>query len=314
MESEANVEWSAQSMQVAAPDIEGTKGTGYVDKNKKHYTMQWYVVNGSDEPQLLRQGNGRVDDYWTLNINGDPFTLENGSKVLTVSNAAGLSEAYWNKWTSPVVFAPKNMTMKQIADAGIKFVCKFYEDDDASDANMLAMTYTVFIDRTNKPGKLKDGGVRGGETITTLTSSTTSLNIDLTAATTAFATEFSGAKPTYVRVYLAKNDGTMLDPTTEPEKLSNVGGTAFTTKEYGYYFQNEGSGVTLPTNALLELPAGKFSFYNVVIAMSKDTGEEGHTGAFSRGFHRAASVTTPTNRTMIIFTLLSLLIPQHGQE
>lgn len=290
---EANVEWSAQSMQVAAPDIEGTKGTGYVDKNKKHYTMQWYVVNGSDEPQLLRQGNGRVDDYWTLNINGDPFTLENGSKVLTVSNAAGLSEAYWNKWTSPVVFAPKNMTMKQIADAGIKFVCKFYEDDDASDANMLAMTYTVFIDRTNKPGKLKDGGVRGGETITTLTSSTTSLNIDLTAATTAFATEFSGAKPTYVRVYLAKNDGTMLDPTTEPEKLSNVGGTAFTTKEYGYYFQNEGSGVTLPTNALLELPAGKFSFYNVVIAMSKDTGEEGHTGAFSRGFHRAASVTTP---------------------
>jgi len=290
---EANVEWSAQSMQVAAPDIEGTKGTGYVDKNKKHYTMQWYVVNGSDEPQLLRQGNGRVDDYWTLNINGDPFTLENGSKVLTVSNAAGLSEAYWNKWTSPVVFAPKNMTMKQIADAGIKFVCKFYEDDDASDANMLAMTYTVFIDRINKPGKLKDGGVRGGETITTLTSSTTSLNIDLTAATTAFATEFSGAKPTYVRVYLAKNDGTMLDPTTEPEKLSNVGGTAFTTKEYGYYFQNEGSGVTLPTNALLELPAGKFSFYNVVIAMSKDTGEAGHTGAFSRGFHRAASVTTP---------------------
>ncbi len=290
---EANVEWSAQSMQVAAPDIEGTKGTGYVDKNKKHYTMQWYVVNGSDEPQLLRQGNGRVDDYWTLNINGDPFTLENGSKVLTVSNAAGLSEAYWNKWTSPVVFAPKNMTMKQIADAGIKFVCKFYEDDDASDANMLAMTYTVFIDRTNKPGKLKDGGVRGGETITTLTSSTTSLNIDLTAATTAFATEFSGAKPTYVRVYLAKNDGTMLDPTTEPEKLSNVGGAAFTTKEYGYYFQNEGSGVTLPTDALLELPAGKFSFYNVVIAMSKDTGEAGHTGAFSRGFHRAASVTTP---------------------
>jgi len=291
--TEANVEWSAQSMQVNAPDIEGTKGTGYVDKNKKHYTMQWYVVNGSDEPQLLRQGNGRVDDYWTLNINGDPFTLENGSKVLTVSNAAGLSEAYWNKWTSPVVFAPKNMTMKQIADAGIKFVCKFYEDDDASDANMLAMTYTVFIDRKNKPGKLKDGGVRGGETITTLTSSTTSLNIDLTAATTAFATEFSGAKPTYVRVYLAKNDGTMLDPTTEPEKLSNVGGAAFTTKEYGYYFQNEGSGVTLPTDALLELPAGKFSFYNVVIAMSKDTGEEGHTGAFSRGFHRAASVTTP---------------------
>lgn len=290
---EANVEWSAQSMQVAAPDIEGTKGTGYVDKNKKHYTMQWYVVNGSDEPQLLRQGNGRVDDYWTLNINGDPFTLENGSKVLTVSNAAGLSEAYWNKWTSPVVFAPKNMTMKQIADAGIKFVCKFYEDDDASDANMLAMTYTVFIDRINKPGKLKDGGVRGGETITTLTSSTTSLNIDLTAATTAFATEFSGAKPTYVRVYLAKNDGTMLDPTTEPEKLSNVGGAAFTTKEYGYYFQNEGSGVTLPTDALLELPAGKFSFYNVVIAMSKDTGEAGHTGAFSRGFHRAALVTTP---------------------
>lgn len=292
--TEANVEWSAQSMQVAAPDIEGTKGTGYVDKNKKHYTMQWYVVNGSDEPQLLRQGNGRVDDYWTLNINGDPFTLGNGSKVLTVSNAAGLSEAYWNKWTSPVVFAPKNMTMKQIADAGIKFVCKFYEDDDASDANMLAMTYTVFIDRKNKPGKLKDGGVRGGETITTLTSSTTSLNIDLTAATTAFATEFSGAKPTYVRVYLAKNDGTMLDPTTEPEKLSNVGGTAFTTKEYGYYFQNEGSGVTLPTNALLELPAGKFSFYNVVIAMSKDTGEEGHTGAFSREFsHRAASITSP---------------------
>ena len=278
----ASVEWSAQSMQIAAPDIEAEKGTGYIDKNKKHYTLQWYVMNGSDEPQLLRQGNDRVDDYWTVNVNGDPFTLANGNKVLTVTNASGLSVAYWNKSTSPVFFAPKNMTMKQITDAGIKFVCKFYEDDDASDVNMLAMTYTISIDRTNRSGQLKDGGERGGETITTVTSTQTSVTLDLTAATTAFAAEFSGAKPTYARVYLAKNDGTMLDPTTGTETLTGVGGTAFTTKEYGYYFQDEASGVTLPSNATLTLPAAKFNYYNVVVCMSKDTGETGHTGAFAR--------------------------------
>ena len=290
---ETNVEWSPQSMQVDAPDIETEKGAGYLEKNRKHYTLQWQVVDKNGVAQPLRKGNDRTIDYWTVNINGDMFSLADANTLLTVSNIDILDVSYWNKWTKPVFFAPKNKTMKEIADEGYRFVCKFYEDDDASDVNMLAMTYTVFIDRTNQPGQLKDGGKRGGETITTLTSTTTNLTIDLTKATDAFLAEM-GQKATYARVYLTKNDGTMLDPTTAPETLTSVGGTAFTTKEYGYYFQDEANGVTLPTDASLTLPAGKFSYYYVVVAMTADTGEDSHTGAFSREFsHRAASITSP---------------------
>ncbi len=290
---EANVEWSAQSMQVNAPDIEAEKGAGYLEKNKKHYTLQWQVVDKNGVAQPLRKGNDRANDYWTVNINSDLFSLADANTLLTVSNIDVLAVPYWNKWTKPVFFAPKNKTMKNIADEGYRFVCKFYEDDDASDANMLAMTYTVFIDRTNKPGQLKDGGKRGGETISTISGTTTNLTIDLTKATAAFLAEM-GQKATYARVYLTKNDGTMLDPTTAPETLTSVGGTPFTTKEYGYYFQDEANGVTLPTDASLTLPAGKFSYYYVVVAMTADTGEDSHTGAFSREFsHRAASITSP---------------------
>lgn len=280
---EANVEWNPQSMQVSAPDIETEKGAGYLEKYKSHYTLQWFVVDKNGVEQPMRQGTGRVNDYWSVSINGDPFVLANANKILTITNEPGLGVANWNKWTAPVFFAPKNMTMKEITDAGIKFVCKFYEDDETPFVDtQLGMTYTIFIDRTDKLGKLKDGGQRGGKTITEgLTSTTTNLTIDLTAATTAFETAI-GSKATYARVFLTKNDGTMLDPTTTPELLTNVGGTPFTTPEYGYYFQNEtSSGITLPSDASLTLPAGKFNYYYVVVAMSADTGETGHTGAFA---------------------------------
>ena len=277
--TEANVEWSPQSMQITAPDIETQKGAGYLAKKKAHYTLQWEVIDKNGEAQMLQPGTARVNDRWVVNVNGDPFTASD--KKLSVSNNSNLSVANWNKWTAPVFFAPKNMTLKQIADKEIKFVCKFYEDDDASDDTRLAMTYTIFIDRTQKPGKLKDGGKRGGETVTTIAADATETTIDLTKATTAFEAEIS-KKAKYARVYLTKNDGTMLNPTTSPEKLENVGGTPFTTPEYGYYFQDEASGVTLPTNAKLTLPAGKFNYYYVVVAMSSDTGETGHTGTFAR--------------------------------
>lgn len=278
---EANVEWSAQSMQIVAPDIEAQKGTDYLESNKSHYTMQWLVVDKDGNEQALRQGNNRANDYWTIHVNGDPFTLTNSNKVMTVTNDASLSVAMWNNWAAPVFFAPANKTMREIADDGIRFVCKFYEDDETPlTDDLCAMTYTVWIDRTQQPGKLKDGGQRDGETITTeLTNTTTELTLDLTAATVAFTTKVGGT-PRYARVYLTKNDGTMLDPTTAPEQLTNVGGTAFSTAEYGYYFSNE-SGITLPADAKLTLPAGKFNFYNVVIAMSGDAGETGHTGAFA---------------------------------
>lgn len=275
--AEANVEWSAQSMQITAPDIETEKGAGYLANNVSHYTMQWLVVDKNGTEQPLRQGNNRANDYWTFSVNGDPFALANSNKVLMVTNNDKLSVATWNNWAAPAIFAPANKTMREIAEDGIKFVCKFYEDDQSPlTDDLCAMTYTVFIDRTVKPGQLKDGGQRDSETLTPTASPMT---IDLTAATAAFATKVGGT-PRYARVYLTKNDGTLLNPTTDPEMLINVGGTAFTTPEYGYYFSNE-SGITLPTNATLTLPAGKFNFYNVVIALSGDAGETGHTGAFA---------------------------------
>ncbi|MCR4582918.1 MAG: hypothetical protein K5764_05115 [Prevotella sp.] len=272
--TEANVEWSAQSMQIAAPDIETQKGSGYLEANKAHYTMQWYVVDKDGTVQSLQTGTIRVNDYWSVSINSNPFTLTNN--IASVTNNAALSASNWAKWAAPTFYAPKNMTMREVAENGIKFVCKFYEEDETplSD-NLCAMTYTVYIDKQEKMGELKDGGKRGSTTITeNLTSTTTSLPLDLTAATTAFASEVGGT-PRYARIYLEKTDGTLIDPTTA---LTGVGGTAFTTLANGYWMYNE-SGITLPSDAVLKLDAGKYSYYHVVVCLSADAGESGHVNS-----------------------------------
>ena len=281
--TEANVEWNAQSMQLHAPDIEGNKGVGYLESNQRNYTMQWYVIN-DDGVQNLLVGNSRVDDYWSVNVNSNPFTVE--SNKATVSNNANLSGVAWNKWAAPQFFAPKNTTIAQLEAKHTRFICKFYENGDASDEDLVGMTYTVYIDKLKTMGELKDGGSRGGET---LTPSGGSLTIDLTAASTAFATEIGGT-PTYARVYLEKTDGTLIDPTTALTGLS--GYQSFQTATNGYYNYNE-SGITLPTDAQLTLPEGKFSYYHVVVCLSKDTGENGHigTGNLSRPLRAASSVT-----------------------
>lgn len=281
--TEATVEWSARSMQISAPDIEANKVAGYLESNKRNYTMQWYVIDDDGIKNLL-VGNSRVDDYWSVNVSSNPFTVE--SNKATVSNNANLSGVAWNKWAAPQFFAPKNTTIAQLEAKHTRFICKFYENGDASDEDLVGMTYTVYIDKLKTMGELKDGGSRGGET---LTPSGGSLTIDLTAATTAFATEIGGT-PTYARVYLEKTDGTLIDPTTALTGLS--GYQSFQTATNGYYNYNE-SGITLPTDAQLTLPEGQFNYYHVVVCLSKDTGEDGHigTGNLSREF-RAASVTS----------------------
>ena len=287
--TEANVEWSPQSMQIAAPDIETKMGTGYLENNKSHYTLQWTVVDKDGNAQPLTRGNSRVDDYWTIHVDGDPFTLKNDNKLLTVTDDASLSAANWNKWTAPVFFAPKNMTMKQITDAGIKFVCKLYEDDHTTlNESLVAMTYTVFIDRQQQIGQLKDGGKRSGETITTITVGQTEATINLKDASDAFYTEM-GEYPTYARIYLTKSDGTLIDPTTGTEMLTDISGaTQFTTATNGYYLQDETNRLTALPTAKLTLPANTFNYYYVVVAMSKDMDETTHTNAFTR----AADVTS----------------------
>lgn len=271
---EANVEWSAQSMQITAPDIATQKGTNYLADNTAHYTMQWQVVDTDGNAQPLRQGSNRANDYWTFNINGDPFALANDNKLLTVTNDDKLSSTTFANWAAPVVFAPKNMTMREVAEQGIRFVCKFYEDDQTPlTDDLCAMTYTVYIDKQDPHALLKDGGQRGGETISEgLTAETTNLTLDLTHATTAFQAAI-GKPATYARIYLTKSDGTIVVPTTA---LTGTNGTAFSDASYGYYLYNTG-GITLPSAATLQLEAGKYSFYNVIIAMSGDTDEQGHT-------------------------------------
>lgn len=271
---EANVEWSAQSMQITAPDIETNKGVDYLDNNKSHYTMQWQVVDKFGNAQYLRQGSNRANDYWTFSINGDPFALKDNNTLLTVTNDDKLSSTTFANWVVPVVFAPKNMTMREVAEQGIRFVCKFYEDDQTPlTDDLCAMTYTVYIDKQDPHALLKDGGQRGGETISEgLTAETTSLKLNLTHATTAFQAAI-GKAATYARIYLTKSDGTIVDPTTA---LTGTTGTAFSDVKYGYYLYNT-EGITLPSDAILQLEAGKYSFYNVIIAMSGDTDEQGHT-------------------------------------
>ncbi len=273
---EAHVEWSAQSMQMVKPDmVDAADLTDYLEHNKKHYTMHWFVQD-DDGIQPLMAGNSRVNDYWTYNVNGDPFTVtDNKAQVV---NDANLSSDSWNRWAAPVFYAPKNKTMRELAAKNTRFVCKFYEDDQTplDDANLLKMTYTVWIDRKEQLGKLKDGGQRDTETLTPTSSPMT---LSLADAQTAF-TDMVGGTLRYARVYLAKSDGTPIDPTTGEEQLMVTGATGFSTKEYGYYLSNE-DGITLPTNNTLTLPEGKFNFYYVVVAMSGDAGETGHTGAFA---------------------------------
>ena len=282
---EANVEWSAQSMQLTAPDIATQKGTNYLVDNTTHYTMQWQVVDKDGNAQPLRQGSNRANDYWTFSINGDPFALKDNNTLLTVTNDDKLSSTTFANWAAPVVFAPKNMTMREVAEQGIRLVCQFYEDDQTPlTDDLCAMTYTVYIDKQNPHALLKDGGQRGGETISEgLTSTTTNLTLDLTHATTAFQAAI-GKPATYARIYLTKSDGTIVNPTTA---LTGTNGTAFSDASYGYYLYNTG-GITLPSAATLQLEAGKYSFYNVIIAMSGDTDEQGHT--YDLAPHRAADV------------------------
>ena len=273
---EANVEWSAGSMQIVAPDIESSDnlGTDYLANNTSHYTMQWYVIDDDGILQNLMAGNSRVNDYWTIHVNGDPFTISD--KIASVVNNANLS-TNWNNWAAPVFFAPKNKTFRELNEKKIRFVCRFFEDDQSpvDETKLLSFTYTVYINHEVQPGELKDGGKRGGET---LIPTTNPMSVPLNDAVTAF-TAAVGPKPRYARVYLTKSDGTLIDPTTDPEKLSVPGSTGFTTKEYGYFLYNE-EGLTLP-NASLTLPDNKFNFYHVVIALSADAGESGHTGAFA---------------------------------
>ncbi len=272
---EDNIEWSAQSMQIAAPAIETEKGAGYLENSKTHYTMQWQVVDKSGNAQHLRQGSNRANDYWTFSINGDPFALKDNNTLLTVTNDDKLSSTTFANWAAPVVFAPKNMTMREVAEQGIRLVCQFYEDDQTPlTDDLCAMTYTIYINKQDPHALLKDGGQRGGETISEgLTAETTNLTLDLTHATTAFQAAI-GKRATYARIYLTKSDGTIVNPTTA---LTGVtGSTAFSDVSYGYYLYDTG-GITLPSAATLQLEAGKYSFYNVVIAMSGDTDEQGHT-------------------------------------
>ena len=278
---EANVEWSAGSMQIVAPNIEATENldAGYLANNTSHYTMQWYVIDDSGIQNLMA-GNSRVIDYWTIHVNGDPFTISD--KIASVTNNANLS-TNWNNWSAPVFFAPKNKTFRELNEKHTRFVCRFFEDDESSlNENLLSFTYTVYINHQEQLGELKDGGKRGGETLTPTASP---MSVPLNDAVTAF-TAAVGGTPRYARVYLTKSDGTLIDPTTGTEQLSVTGSTGFTTKEYGYYLYNE-AGLTLP-DATLTLPDNKFNFYHVVVAMSADAGESSHTGAFGRT--RAASV------------------------
>ena len=265
--TEANVEWSPQSIQIDAPNIETQKGDGYLDKNKKHYTMQWYVED-DEGVKILLVGSSRVNDYWSVNVSSSPFTVS--GNIATASNNVNLGTAAWGKWAAPQFYAPKGSTLAQLAAKNTRFVCKFYEDDDASDANMLAMTYTVYINKTEEMGILKDGGRRGGET---LTPSGSSITLDLTAATTAF-TKDVGPTPKYARVYIEKTDGTLVNPSA----LSGMDGfQTFSTATNGYYLYSE-SGITLPSSATLTLTEGQFNFYHVIICLSADGGENGHVG------------------------------------
>ena len=283
-ELNTEVDWSPQSMQITAPNIEGEeegqKGTGYFDNNRQHYTLQWTVVDKNGNEQPLCIGDSRVDDYWSCNVLANPFILVNDNKVLTVSNDPNLNAFTWNNWVAPQFFAPANKTKLQMI--GTKFVCKLYEDDEAGDEEMLSMIYTIEI-KWSELGLLKDDGLYKEEIVGAedIDHTQTDYTFSLDHATDAFREAFG--KATYARVYLTKNDGTAINPIEDPEILHLKGaGTRFTIHpEYGYYFYDIENGVDLTNvEADLTLPAGMFTYYNVVVAMSTTTEDIDFNGNF----------------------------------
>ena len=294
--TESNVEWSSQSMQIAASDIVTGKGEGYLESKKASHTLlRWYVVD-DDGMQNLQLGSSRVDDIWSINVSSNPFEVVDN--YATVSNSGDLGLDAWNKWAAPQFYAPKNVTFTQLAAKHTRFVCEFYENDDASYSELQSIAYTVYIDRTEPMGQLKDGGLYGEELVQDITHEMTEHTFPLRNAIIAYHENFNNKPVTYIRIYLTKNDGTELDPTTGTEQLevkeaTNTGHPFVNNKTYGYYFQNEDGIAISDAKAHVTLPAGMFTYYNVVVAMSGDKGETEHTSGLENISQRAAVINNP---------------------
>ncbi len=226
-----NVEWNPVSM-TPDFDIDGLKGTtGYLSSLGTSYHVVWTVEDGSGTKQALTTGSHRQSGTWTVSRSGN--------------NAA--------------FFAPTGQTYDGVKD--LKFVARLYESVTGEDATDLALTYTVSIHKTGFKGSLKDGGVRGEETVEGIDESATAVTVPLGDASSVF----SGTAK-YARVWLTRN-GTVINPGI----LSVSGGTPFTgTKsDYGFYLTNDG-GVSLTNATLTVTEEGTFTQYQVHVALSAD--------------------------------------------
>ncbi len=228
---EGEVEWSPVKLTVT-PDIDGVKGTGYLESLGSNYHIVWTVEDAGGTAQTLTTGSSRQTGTWTVSRSGANATF----------------------------YAPTGATFEDVKD--LNLVGRLYETATGEDASDLALTYTVSIIKTTFLGTEKPGCQDRQETVEEIEEEATVVTVPLSNALTAF-----GGTAKYARIWLTKDDA-VVDPTG---KLTLTGFTPFTNPaaQYSYYITNA-SGITLSDITLTAESGVKFTQYKVHVALSTD--------------------------------------------
>ena len=271
-EIDRTMTWSRVKMQADAStaDADADWGISFDELALGQY-VRWYIVNSSYVKQTIALGNSRQSGQWVLGLNVSDFSVPTGNTdaVLTGKGTA-FNATNWNAtWGVPAVYAPYGMEFDEASTYNL--VCEVAERIDATPY----VRYTFSIVR-GFLGELKGNGSTGGETIT-IERATTTYQVPLGNALTAYAATPNSSTPKYARVWLTTTDGTLVDPSG---KLTPTGMTAISlhNTEYGFFVSDD-NGISL-SNATLALSAGSYTGYQVHIALS--TGTADHPADFAR--------------------------------
>ena len=271
-EIDRTMTWSRVKMQADAStaDADADWGISFDELALGQY-VRWYIVNSSYVKQTIALGNSRQSGQWVLGLNVSDFSVPTGNTdaVLTGKGTA-FNATNWNAtWGVPAVYAPYGMEFDEASTYNL--VCEVAERIDATPY----VRYTFSIVR-GFLGEMKGNGSTGGETIT-IERATTTYQVPLGNALTAYAATPNSSTPKYARVWLTTTDGTLVDPSG---KLTPTGMTAISlhNTEYGFFVSDD-NGISL-SNATLALSAGSYTGYQVHIALS--TGTADHPADFAR--------------------------------
>ncbi len=272
------IPWSKTGMKLDAStdDAETDWGITFPELSAGQY-VRWYVEAptgwlGAYQHQELKKGSGREAGTWTIKV-ASAYNVDEAGDEAILTGTTDFTGANWNDvWAIPTIYAPAGQNYWALSNR--RFICEIYASDAPDGAPYARYIFTMerFL------GDLKDdGGQEGEETIMVNDPETTSLSIDIDKLRS-----MSGiTKPVYARVWLTKNDGTMVEPsnlTWHQAYGANDQVVAFNPPRnaaYGYYFCSydigeHHAGITNLQQLTLNLPKGTYPLYQVHVALSGD--------------------------------------------